>query len=402
MIVLGVTTLLVFNKRTQEKERQLNVVGTEESQSIKDFEGTSSLKNVYPQDDFLKVSYFANGCFWCVEHDLAKVQGVQGVISGYMDGDSKNPTYENYAEGGHREVVEVTYDSDQVSYANLVEHILKHGDPTDKDGSFYDRGREYAPAIYYETDEEKRIAQSLIQHIDRDTIFAKNIVIEILPQKVFWKAEEYHQDYSEKNPIRYNYYRKSSGRDNFIEKHWGVQSEVFHYSQPLVSTTHHSVKEISRPWMNFSKPSDDMLRKLLTPLQYHVTQEEGTEQPFANVYDKHNEMGIYVDVVSGEPLYTSFDKYDSGTGWPSFVKPISDESITLHVDRGIFSERVEVRSRIANSHLGHVFDDGPQDRGGKRYCMNSAALRFIPKQEMEKQGYGAYLPLFKEQDEKDQ
>ncbi len=341
----------------------------------------------------IKTALLANGCFWCVEHDLEKVEGVTDVVSGYAGGTTDNPTYENYDDTGHREVVLVTYDASQVTYTNLVEHIIKHGDPTDAFGSFGDRGIEYAPAIYYETEAEKNHAYTVITAIDASHVFPESLPLSVIPRVQFWPAEEYHQDYSEKNPLRYNYYRKASGRDAFIEKHWGETANIFtvltEKAVPSVSTEK-GVASKEGTWELFVKPSDIELRNLLTPIQYEVTQEKGTERPFKNEYDKNVAEGIYVDIVSGEPLYSSKDKYDSGTGWPSFVKPISDDTVILKEDNGLFTKRTEVRSRYADSHLGHVFDDGPADQGGKRYCMNSASLRLIPKEDMEKEGY-AYL-----------
>ncbi len=342
-------------------------------------------------EPIIKTALLANGCFWCVEHDLAEVPGVTDVVSGYAGGSTENPTYENYAEGGHREVVLVTYDANTVTYANLVEHIIKHGDPTDTGGSFNDRGQYYAPAIYYENDIEKDEAHRVIDAIDALHIFPVPLQLAVIPRANFWPAEEYHQDYSEKNPLRYSYYRTASGRSAFVDKHWGDSANTF--IAPIIknmpTTTERKVFN-KDSWNVFVKPSDTTLRTLLTPLQYEVTQEEGTESSFKNAYDKNYAEGIYVDIVSGEPLYSSKDKYDSGTGWPSFVKPISDGAVTLTEDNGLFTRRTEVRSRYADSHLGHVFDDGPADRGGKRYCMNSASLRFISKNDMEKEGY-AYL-----------
>lgn len=292
---------------------------------------------------------FAGGCFWCVEADFEKLYGVGEVISGYAGGTNANPTYQNYAENGHREVVEVHYDPNKISYKKLVEHILTHADASDYEGSFVDRGRQYAPAIYYKNEDEKMMAGAVIKS---EQTYDKPIVIEVLPTTTFYPAEEYHQDFYKKNPVRYTYYRNASGRNEFIKKHSG-----------------------------------------LTEIQYHVVKENGTEKPFDNEYWNNHEEGIYVDIVSGEALFSSKDKYESGTGWPSFTKPIKEDVVTLHVDNTLFSERTEVRSKIADSHLGHVFDDGPKDKGGKRWCMNSAALRFIPKANMVKEGYGEYLNL---------
>lgn len=347
------------------------------------------------QVETVATAMFGGGCFWCVESDLQKVKGVSTVVSGYAGGSGENPTYENYGAQGFREVVTVTYNPTIVSYANLVEHIIKHGDPTDPDGSFGDRGKEYAPAIYYKTEAEKLIAQTVIKNIDNAKVYPKALTIIVIPTVKFWSAEDYHQDYSEKNPVRYNFYRTASGRDAFIKKYWGNNAGDFTASGEKVTvntsvTTNTNIKTMNT-WELYIKPSDAVLRTLLTDIQYTVTQEEGTERSFKNEYDANKAEGIYVDVLSGEPLYSSKDKFDSGTGWPSFVKPITENSIVTKEDKGFFGTRIEVRSRYADSHLGHVFDDGPTDRGGKRYCMNSAAMRFIPKEKMESEGYGMFL-----------
>ena len=333
----------------------------------------------------------ANGCFWCVEHDLEKVPGVITVISGFAGGKSIDPTYDDYFQGGHREVVEVTYDPTVVSYANLVEHILKHGDPTDGEGSFYDRGAAYAPAVYYATEEEKSTAAAVIKAIDMSGKFTKPITVPVLSRPMFYPAEEYHQDYAKKNPVRYNYYRAASGRTKFYQSVWGSSADTFEFS----ATSQENVKNNSMQtsftadsWNNYVKPSEEVLRQQLSEVSYRVTQEDSTERSGTSELDKTYEPGIYVDVVSGEPLFSSRDKYDSGTGWPSFLKPLSSEVVRLHEDRKLFSTRTEVRSRFADSHLGHVFNDGPVDRGGMRYCMNGAALRFIPQADMEASGYG--------------
>ncbi len=335
-----------------------------------------------------KTAMLAGGCFWCVESDFEKLAGVVGVVSGYAGGTGVNPTYSDYGSRGYREVVEVTYDPAVVSYANLVEYLIKHSDPTDPGGSFYDRGLEYSPAVYYQDESERLEALRIISLVEAKKIYDKPIAISVVPNTNFWPAEEYHQDYYIKNPIRYSYYRRGSGRDAFIKKHWGTD-----LLPNLDVKVENEVKVVTSNWQNFMKPNDTALRAQLTPLQYKVTQEDGTEPPFKNEYDTNKREGIYVDIVSGEPLYSSRDKYDSGTGWPSFVKPIAPNAVVEEIDKGIFSTRTEIRSRIADSHLGHVFTDGPVDRGGLRYCMNSAALRFVPKEEMEKAGYGEYLEL---------
>ncbi len=352
---------------------------------------TSPLTDIAIASKISATAILANGCFWCVEHDLEKVPGVMSVVAGYAGGSTRNPTYTDYAAGGHREVVLVTYDPGIVTYAMLVEHLIKHGDPTDTTGSFGDRGPEYAPAIYYDTEIEATLARAVIAEVNSAHVFTTPLTIPVLASVPFWPAEDYHQDYAQKNPIRYNFYRSGSGRDDFIRKYWGEDADRFTFSNTINTPINQSnMSTTTKHWQAFIKPDDATLKNTLTPIQYKVTQKDGTEPPFNNLYDKNYEPGIYVDVVSGEPLFSSRDKYDSGTGWPSFTKPINDEVVTLHEDTTFFSKRTEVRSAIADSHLGHVFPDGPQDRGGMRYCMNSAALRFIPEAELDTAGYSAY------------
>ncbi len=343
------------------------------------------------------------GCFWCVETDFEKLPGVLDVISGYSGGRSKQPTYEDYAAGGHREVVFVMYDPEVVTYAGLVEWLIKHIDPTDRSGSFKDRGSQYRPTIYYENETEKREAERVIDVIDKAKIYRGRINIAVEPRKPFWPAEDYHQDYHAKNGIKYQFFRSQSGRDEFVMSHWGNRANVLEVAgsipdrEPAKNNASKSDKQIvnTKPWESYQKPKNLELRKQLNPVQFNVTQQEGTEPAFRNAYWDKKDAGIYVDVLSGAPLFSSDDKYDSGTGWPSFVKPLVDEYVEYHEDRGLFTTRVEVRSRTSNSHLGHVFTDGPVARGGKRFCMNSAALRFIPKSKMEEEGYADFLPFVK-------
>lgn len=337
-----------------------------------------------------KTALFAGGCFWCVEADFEKLAGVKKAESGYAGGQSQNPTYENYAEGGHREVVLVTYDSEKTQYRDLVSHILLFSDPTDSGGSFNDRGAQYSPAIYYADEEEKRIAEETIATLSLQNVYDKPITVAVLPRKQFWPAETYHQDYAVKNPIRYRFYRTASGRDAFVK----TATSRFERTRFVLDNEKQKNAFAGKDFSTYRKPSDEELRSTLTPLQYQVTQQEGTEKAFDNEYNNNKAEGLYVDRVSGEPLFSSRDKYDSGTGWPSFVQPINSDAVVFYEDRSFFHTRTEVRSRYGDSHLGHVFDDGPKDRGGKRYCMNSAALLFIPKEKLEANGYGEYLRFF--------
>ncbi len=330
----------------------------------------------------------AGGCFWCVEADLEKLDGVLKAISGYAGGTTEHPTYKNYASGGHREVVEVIYDPGLISYEQLVIYAIKHMDPTDAHGSFGDRGASYAPAVYYEDKAQKIILQNLITELNEQAVYDKPLALKALPVQTIWPAEDYHQDYYLKNPIRYKLYRLASGRNAFIEKHWADDTGP--------GLPWRKAKSLAR-WSDFKKPPDLELKATLTPLQYSVTQKEGTERAFANEYWDNKEPGIYVDIVSGEPLFSSTHKFKSDTGWPSFTRPIEYDMVTKHNDFKFLWRRVEVRSRYADSHLGHIFNDAPPELGGIRYCINSAALKFIPQTDMATAGYGDWLYLLADQ-----
>ncbi|WP_299745306.1 peptide-methionine (R)-S-oxide reductase MsrB [uncultured Rossellomorea sp.] len=307
---------------------------------------------------------FAGGCFWCMVEPFDEQEGIESVVSGYTGGDMANPTYKDVTSGGtgHYEAVQITFDPDRFPYEKLLDLYWKQIDPTDSEGQFNDRGDSYRTAIFHHNHNQKMQAEESKRELEKSGVFKETVVTQILPAREFYPAEAYHQDFYKRNAFRYALYKRGSGREDFLNKYW---------------------------------PKDrSHLKEHLTEMQYFVTQENGTEPPFENEYWDNKEEGIYVDIVSGEPLFTSKDQYDSGCGWPSFTKPVMDASVKEQYDLSHRSTRIEVRSREADSHLGHVFTDGPGPKG-LRYCINSASLRFIPKGKLEEEGYGDFLILFK-------
>lgn len=319
-------------------------------------------------------AYFAGGCFWCMEGIFEAQDGVLEAVSWYIGGTQETANYKDVSTGttAHREAVKVVYNPEIISYKTLVELYWTQIDPTNPDGQFADTWHQYTTAIYYSTLEEKDIAEASKQQLEQSWKFEKPVVTLLEPYVSFYPAESYHQDYYKKSSFRYNLYKRWSGRQDFIETNW--KDRILELTEQTYS--------------------DEELRKRLTPLQYKVTQEAGTEKPFENEYWDNKEAGIYVDVIDGTPLYSSLDKFDSGTGWPSFTKSISEEVIKTQDDTKFFMQRTEAISASSDAHLGHIFPDGPQELGGIRHCINSAALRFIPLDEMQDQWYGEYLDLF--------
>lgn len=322
-----------------------------------------------------KTAVFGGGCFWCLEPPFEQLGGVVEVTAGYSGGEEKEPTYEQVSSGrtSHIESVQVVYDPARISYKELLDTFWRYIDPTDPGGQFADRGDHYKTAIFYSDDEERSVAEQSKKELAESEIFDKPIATGILPAKPFYPAEEYHQDYYKKNAVHYQAYRVGSGRAGFLEQTWKDHPE-----------------EDNR---KYTKPSDDALRSHLTKMQYQVTQKDATEPPYKNEYNDNKDAGIYVDIVSGEPLFSSLDKFDSGTGWPSFVRPLVTENVVEKKDVAFFMVRVEVRSAVADSHLGHVFEDGPAPTG-LRYCINSASLDFIPVEQLEEKGYDEFASLF--------
>ena len=310
-----------------------------------------------------RIIYLAGGCFWGLEAYMERIQGVTDAVSGYANGKGDTTNYQLLHATDHAETVKVTYDPDKISLDKLLQYYFRVIDPTSINKQGNDRGRQYRTGIYYQNEQDKAVIEAALKTLQSK--YQAPIQIEVEPLKNYVEAEEYHQDYLKKNPNGY------------------CHIDIKKADEPLIDDK------------KYPKPSDAELKQKLTALQYDVTQGKHTERSFSNEYWDNFAPGIYVDITTGEPLFSSKDKFESGCGWPSFTKPIAAEVAEYQKDNSFNMTRIEVLSRSGHAHLGHVFDDGPHDKGGLRYCINSASIKFIPLDEMEKQGYGDLIPFVK-------
>ncbi len=312
-----------------------------------------------------KSIYLAGGCFWGTAHLFSLVEGVRSATAGYANSRVPDPDYRTVCTGstGAAETVRVDYDPALVGLADLIGLYFKSIDPLSLNRQGNDEGTQYRTGIYYTDPADAPVVEAMIAALQRR--HTRPLAVEYGPLVNFYPAEEYHQDYLVKNPGGYCH----------------VNPALFAEARAM------------RARRTPGAAKREELRARLTPLQWEVTQNGATERPFINEYDHEFRPGIYVDITDGTPLFVSARKFDSGCGWPAFSRPIDDSLITEHTDTSYGRVRTEVRSASSQSHLGHVFPDGPAEEGGLRYCINSAALRFIPREEMAAAGYADYLPL---------
>ncbi|PJG84127.1 peptide-methionine (R)-S-oxide reductase MsrB [Caviibacterium pharyngocola] len=320
------------------------------------FIGGENMNITNKSQENLQEIYLAGGCFWGVEAYMEKINGVKDAQSGYANGKTTQTNYRIIGQTDHAETVKVVYDANKISLDKLLKYYFRIIDPTSINKQGNDRGRQYRTGIYYQNEHDKNIILQAIKL--QQEKYKEKIQVEVQSLENYIPAEEYHQDYLKKNPNGYCHIDLNLADQIIIDP------------------------------ADYPKPDDSELKAKLTPLQYSVTQNKNTEHSFSNEYWDNFQPGIYVDVTTGEPLFTSADKYDSGCGWPSFTKPIIPEVVNYSNDTSFNMVRTEVLSRSGKAHLGHVFEDGPKDKGGLRYCINSASIKFIPLDKMEEENYG--------------
>jgi peptide methionine sulfoxide reductase msrA/msrB len=344
-------------------------------------------------NDSFETITLAGGCFWCTEAYFQEEAGIIDAVSGFAGGEESNASYLSVAKGTtkHREAVQITYDPTIISTEKVLDIYWSHIDPTNVEGQFADKGFQYTTAIFYHNEEQEAVARDSKIRLENSGVFDKPIATDILPFTTFFKAEDYHQDYYKKASDHYERYKKGSGRAGFVEETWAKDAAIEFLQSEQTKTVGQNDESKKGDYDYTDEEIAEMLKNL-DPLAYHVVAEGGTESPFRNAYWDNKADGIYVDKVTGKPLFSSTHKYDSGTGWPSFWRTIDDDSVTMHEDNSLSTTRTEIRSDAG--HVGHVFEDGPKEEGGRRFCTNSASLRFVAKEEMVKEGYKEYLYLF--------